>query len=217
MVLALFATICQLTRRSGETLKLETVSIIFLFQGFRQKFGAKWRAERERKKGHFFWFTSLALSPLSECLLPHGTGQIVVFFYYAKNIAYAGAHKPERTTPMLGLCHSVFTDQFIFRHILRHFFSRKQTLHHVYEHIRSIKYQKGKLNVIKRQKISFLGLQVLLTGLWNLKDIQNSRQNRSKNKLVRENAVTCTEVALSGLWAPGYVVVIPEHQHRNVF
>ena len=30
----------------------------------------------------------------------------------------------------------------------------------------------------------------MLTGLWNLKDIQNSRQNRSKNKLVRENAVT---------------------------
>ena len=26
--------------------------------------------------------------------------------------------------------------------------------------------------------------------LWNLKDIQNSRQNRSKNKLIRENAVT---------------------------
>ena len=38
--------------------------------------------------------------------------------------------------------------------------------------------------------MSFLGLSVLLTGLWNLKDIQNSRQNRSKNKLVRENAVT---------------------------
>ena len=30
----------------------------------------------------------------------------------------------------------------------------------------------------------------LLTGLWNLKDIQISRKNRSKNKLVRENAVT---------------------------
>ena len=30
----------------------------------------------------------------------------------------------------------------------------------------------------------------MLTGLWNLKDIQNLRQNRSKNKLVRENAVT---------------------------
>ena len=30
----------------------------------------------------------------------------------------------------------------------------------------------------------------MLTGLWNLQDIQNSRQNHSKNKLVRENAVT---------------------------
>ena len=29
-----------------------------------------------------------------------------------------------------------------------------------------------------------------MTGLWNLKDIQNSRQNRSKNKLVRKNVVT---------------------------
>ena len=54
----------------------------------------------------------------------------------------------------------------------------------------SIRYQKGKLNVIKRQKISFLGLQVLLPGLWNLKDIQISHQNRSKNKLVREIIVT---------------------------
>ena len=33
-------------------------------------------------------------------------------------------------------------------------------------------------------------MQVLLTGSGNFKDIQNSRQNRSKNKLVRENAVT---------------------------
>ena len=67
-----------------------------------------------------------------------------------------------------------FTDRFIFRHILGHFFPRKWNLHHVYERVRSIRYQKGKLNVIKRQKISFLGLYVLLTDLWNLKDIQNS-------------------------------------------
>jgi len=38
--------------------------------------------------------------------------------------------------------------------------------------------------------LSFLGLQVLLTGLWDLKDILYSRQNRSKNKLVLENSVT---------------------------
>ena len=43
----------------------------------------------------------------------------------------------------------------------------------------------------------------MLTGLWNLRDIQNLRQNRSKNKLVRKNAVIKRmEVALS-LWAPG--------------
>ena len=55
-------------------------------------------------------------------------------------------------TPILGLRHGVFTDQFIFRHILGHFFARTQNLHHVSERIRSIRYQKGKLNVIKMQK-----------------------------------------------------------------
>ena len=65
----------------------------------------------------------------------------------------------------------------------------------------SITYQKGKLNVIKRHKISFLGLYVLLTGSWNLKDIQNSRQNRSKNNVVRENVVTQAHRTYL-LWAP---------------
>ena len=82
----------------------------------------------------------------------------------------------ERVTPILGLCHGRFTDLFIFRHILEHFLPRKWNPHHVFERIRSIRYQKGKLNVIKRQKMSFLGLYVLLTDLWNLKDIQNSLQ-----------------------------------------
>ena len=35
----------------------------------------------------------------------------------------AGAHNPERTTPILGLCHGVYTDRFIFRHILGTFSS----------------------------------------------------------------------------------------------
>ena len=43
--------------------------------------------------------------------------------------------------------------------------------------------------LLKGNKISFLGQQVLLTGLWNLKDIKNLRQNHSKNKLAHENAV----------------------------
>ena len=65
-----------------------------------------------------------------------------------------GTHNTERATPILGLGHGVFTDQFIFRHILGHFFPRKYN-HHVYERIRSIRYQKGKLNFIKRQNIIF--------------------------------------------------------------
>ena len=33
----------------------------------------------------------------------------------------AGEHNPERATPILGLCHSVFTNWFIFRYICTHF------------------------------------------------------------------------------------------------
>ena len=36
-----------------------------------------------------------------------------------------GAHNLEWANSILGLCHSVFTDQFIFRHILGHLFLRK--------------------------------------------------------------------------------------------
>ena len=32
------------------------------------------------------------------------------------------AHYPERATPMLGICHGVFTDRLILRYILEHFF-----------------------------------------------------------------------------------------------
>ena len=45
-----------------------------------------------------------------------------------------------------------------------------------------------------------------MTGLCSLKDIQNSRQNRSKNKLVRENAVTRAHgtwlAPAPGIWPP---------------
>ena len=92
--------------------------------------------------------------------------------------------------PILGLYNGVFTVRFIFRHILGQFFPRKWNLRHIYERIWSVTYQKGKRNVIKRQKLSILGLYVLLTCFWDLKDIVNSRQNHSKNKLVHENAVT---------------------------
>ena len=98
---------------------------------------------------------------------------------------------PAANNSILGLCKGVFTDRFIFRHILGHLFTRKWNPRHVYERVRRIlRYQKGKRNVIKRQKLSFLGLQVLSTALWDLKDILNSQQNRSQNKLVHKNAVS---------------------------
>ena len=46
-----------------------------------------------------------------------------------------------------------------------------------------------KLNAIKRSKSTILRSVGLLTGLWDLKDLVNLRQNCSKNILVRENAV----------------------------
>ena len=64
-----------------------------------------------------------------------------MIFFILKQIK-PGAHYPERANPILGLCHGVFTDQFIFRYILEYFFRRKQNLHHVYERIRIIWYQK---------------------------------------------------------------------------
>ena len=64
----------------------------------------------------------------------------------------------------------------------------------------SIRYLKGKRNVIKRQKLSFLGLYVLLPGFWDFKDILNSRQNRSKNKIKNKRRDTSTWKLL----APGY-------------
>ena len=69
-----------------------------------------------------------------------------------------GAHNPERATPILGLCHGVFTDRFIFRQILGQFSRKNGGLRHVYERIQKVRYQKRKRNVIKRQKLSFLGL-----------------------------------------------------------
>ena len=48
-------------------------------------------------------------------------------------------HNPESASPILLLCHGVFTDRFILRRILEHFFPRKWNLRSVYEQIRSTK------------------------------------------------------------------------------
>ena len=51
---------------------------------------------------------------------------------------------------MLGLCHGVFTDRFIVRHILELFFPQKWNLRSLYEGIQSVRYQKGKLGLAWR-------------------------------------------------------------------
>ena len=113
----------------------------------------------------------------------------------------SGAHKPERATPILGPYVTEFSRTGFFRYILEHFFPRKWRLRSIHERIMNIRGDNGKLNVTKRSKMSFSGVLVLLTGLWE--DIRNSRENRSKNKLVSENAVTRVYGRCSpGLLAP---------------
>ena len=51
--------------------------------------------------------------------------QVSLGFAGRCHLAAEGTHNPERATPILGLCHGVFADQFILWHILGHFFSRK--------------------------------------------------------------------------------------------
>ena len=41
------------------------------------------------------------------------------------NLQKSGAHKPERATPIISLCNSVFPDRFIFGILFYHFFPRK--------------------------------------------------------------------------------------------
>ena len=62
------------------------------------------------------------------------------------------AHNPERASPLLGLCHGLFTDQFIFRYILEPFYLRKCKLRSVPERIINVR---NDLNVIRKSKLLF--------------------------------------------------------------
>ena len=100
----------------------------------------------------------LVMFSIADILLPSSCIQIavLVMLFGSSYLVWPElleARNPERVFPVIVPCHGVFTDRFIFRHILGHFFPREENLHHDYERIRSIRYQKGKLNVIKRQKI----------------------------------------------------------------
>ena len=71
---------------------------------------------------------------------------------------------------------------------VQHFLPRKRKLRSVHERVINIRRDEGKPNVIKRSTMTFSGVLVFMICLRNLKDILNSCQNRSKNKLVSENA-----------------------------
>ena len=64
----------------------------------------------------------------------------------------------ERATPIQGLCHGFFTDQFIFKHILGHF-SRDNRISTMSMSALEVqvdtRYQKGKLNLLKGKKYHF--------------------------------------------------------------
>ena len=75
-------------------------------------------------------------------------GVRAVYCWYARGVKFQGmpwAHNPERVTAMLGLRHGVFTDQFIFRYILEHFFPPlKWELRSCYERIRNTMLRYGR-------------------------------------------------------------------------
>ena len=69
------------------------------------------------------------LSERVQTTIPKGIVGGFVFTVFQRNLKEwhekPWIRSPERATSILGLCHGVFTDQFIFRHILGHFFPRK--------------------------------------------------------------------------------------------
>ena len=85
----------------------------------------------------------------------------MVFYRFVLNRIYNFAREPitrSEQLPYSAFVTAFLRTSFFFRHILGHFFPRQYNLHHVYERIRNIRYGKGKLNVIKRQKYHFLNL-----------------------------------------------------------
>ena len=69
------------------------------------------------------------LSERVQTTIPKGIVGGFVFTVFQRNLKEwhekPWIRSPERATSILGLCHGVFTDQFILRHILGHFFPRK--------------------------------------------------------------------------------------------
>ena len=90
------------------------------------------------------------------------------------------------------LRHSVFTDWFISTHHFTELFPAEMEAPLCRGGSRFEVYDMKMKNFpyLKRQKIPLSGLLVLLTGLRDFKDIVNSSQNCSKNRLDSEYVVT---------------------------
>ena len=68
----------------------------------------------------------LGMFSIADIILPSSFIQIAVLVMllgssYVVWPKLLEAHNPERVFPVLVLCHGIFTNQFIFRHILGHF------------------------------------------------------------------------------------------------
>ena len=114
-------------------------------------------------------------------------------------LVITGAHNPERATPILGVCHGVFTDQFILGHAL--FPSKAGSPPCLSVHSKN-KMSK-RITKIKREKENYIIFRSVGFADWfvECKRYLNSRQNRSKNKLVHENS---RDLNLWKLFTPGY-------------
>ena len=65
--------------------------------------------------------TTVKMKTTTKKTLPVDVGCLTPIYVDGMLWFMPGAHNPERATPILGLCHGVFTDRFIFRHILGQF------------------------------------------------------------------------------------------------
>ena len=112
----------------------------------------------------------LQQSPLSSLRLRLGLLFIInqVCLYIIRSPRQQGV-----TTPILILMSQRFHHRFIFRYILEHF------SHENGSSTSCITHYQGEPSIIDKTKVSFQGVLVLLTGLRDLKDHLNSRQNRS--------------------------------------
>ena len=110
-------------------LYVEVCGNLTVFYGKRRVKKKKTRLEGMKIKSFKIQLFRERLSERVQTTIPKGIVGGFVFTVFQRNLKEwhekPWIRSPERATSILGLCHGVFTDQFIFRHILGHFFPRK--------------------------------------------------------------------------------------------